>query len=61
MGSWILKLLLPIILLVLIKHADASSIIKYLPGFEGPLPFELETGCSSMYIGVGEAEKDQMF
>ncbi|KAJ4886408.1 hypothetical protein Rs2_26156 [Raphanus sativus] len=33
------------------------SVIRYLPGFEGPLPFELETG----YIGVGEAEEDQLF
>ncbi|CAH8300492.1 unnamed protein product [Eruca vesicaria subsp. sativa] len=46
-----------LVLLALRYHADSASIVKFLPGFEGPLPFELETG----YIGLGEKEELQMF
>ncbi|KAH0895572.1 hypothetical protein HID58_045140 [Brassica napus] len=36
---------------------DASLHVKYLPGLEGPLPFELETG----YVSVGESGDVELF
>ncbi|KAF3537527.1 hypothetical protein F2Q69_00018612 [Brassica cretica] len=46
--------LFPLSILIL---ADASLHVKYLPGLEGPLPFELETG----YVSVGESGDVELF
>ncbi|XP_057974842.1 serine carboxypeptidase-like 2 [Malania oleifera] len=34
-----------------------SPVIRFLPGFQGPLPFQLHTG----YVGVDESEEVQLF
>ncbi|KAJ1389990.1 Peptidase S10, serine carboxypeptidase [Sesbania bispinosa] len=49
-----LFLLFALLLSLCFDTATSRSRIEVLPGFQGPLPFELETG----YVGLGETEDD---
>ncbi|RWR82491.1 serine carboxypeptidase-like protein 15 isoform X1 [Cinnamomum micranthum f. kanehirae] len=69
----LLSLFSPYLLLLLLSfsyccHVSSQSTVRYLPGFNGPLPFHMETGSakysptfSYQYVGVGDMNEDQLF